>query len=136
MASSASVQSGEERWYEDTPELDHIRESPPPLPARLQMQQLQQHNQAKQRKENGDVLSMAKKWEDRNYVKRWEGERKSEEIIDKSQKRWSPTYQAKKWTVENENHHMKVQSSHSLPLNHGNFSLPVTTATTNGTSSR
>lgn len=116
--SNASVQSAEERWYEDNPELDHPRESPPPLPARLQMQQ------QNPRKENGEVLSMAKKWENGNYVKRWEGAREG-------QKRWSPTYQGKKWT-ENENHHAKVQSSHSLPINHGNFSLPATPAT-NGT---
>lgn len=126
VTSNASVQSAEERWYEDTPELDHIRESPPPLPARLQMQ----HNQNNTRKENGDVLSMAKKWENGNYVKRWEGERKH----DDGQKRWSPTYQGKKWS-ENENHHPKVQSSHSLPINHGNFSLPATPAT-NGNSTR
>lgn len=121
QTSNASVQSAEERWYEDTQELDRIRESPPPLPARVQPQ----HNtQVKQRKENGEVLSMAKKWEDRNYVKRWDGERR-DDSNDKVQKRWSPNYQGKKWNSETENHHMKVQSSHSLPINHGGFSLPV-----------
>lgn len=86
-----------------------MRESPPPLPARLQSQL------AKQRKENGEVLMMAKKWED-----------KSLRDGDKIQKIWTP--QAKKWPVEIENAHTKIQTSHSLPPNHGGFSLPAGTA--------
>ncbi|KAK6640177.1 hypothetical protein RUM44_011863 [Polyplax serrata] len=110
QTSTTRLPAGDGHWYEESLDVDsQMRESPPPLPARLQSQL------AKQRKENGEVLMMAKKWED-----------KSLRDGDKIQKIWTP--QAKKWPVEIENAHTKIQTSHSLPPNHGGFSLPAGTA--------
>lgn len=112
-----SLQPSEDRWYEDPLDPDHLRESPPPLPARLQSQL------TKQRKENGEILTMAKKWKDRNH-REGNGDKVQKERVT----------QGKKWPVEGDNLHAKVQTSHSLPLNHAGFSLPV--ATSNGSSAR
>ena len=98
----------DERWYEDSLDMGQVRNLPPPLPARHQSQS------GIQRKENDEVLIMAKKWEEKNY---------RDNNGDKPQKLW--VSHGKKWSPDSENIHTKVQTSHSLPMNHGGYSLPI-----------
>lgn len=111
-SATCSYQSGDDRWYEDSSEIDQVRDSPPPLPMRLQ-----QLN--KQKKENSEVMILAKKWEDRN-LKDLSGE--------KVQKNWSG--QGKKWTHESDSSHTKIQSSNSFPLTYASFTAPVASLST------